>query len=210
MNKGVSMEKIFFRMGMAAAPWWAVTILIFGALEPDYSNSYKAVSELGALGAANALAMNILCPLMTGAFIVLGGFGFRSFLVSNNKSTSSAWWIIIFGVMFSGTAVPADMDLYFASTLTIIHAFFVLLGVLPFFVAAWMVPRILAKLNLKSKFITYFPWMIVPAFLMHGILDQGGLVQRATIFITLFWVSYTFWFVSNESSHDKPLKGDAL
>jgi hypothetical membrane protein len=190
------MEKNMLRMGMAATPWWIVTLLLIGSLQPNYSHLYKAVSELGALDAQNPFTMNILCLFFTGALGVFGGVALRSFFLSNDVSTWSAWWIIVYGAMLSGTAVPADLNLHFKNPLTIIHAFFALFGVVPFLVAAWKVPRGLAKLNLKSKVITYFPWLIIPTFFMHGVVEQGGLVQRLSILITLVWVGYVFWFVS--------------
>jgi hypothetical protein len=100
----------------------------------------------------------------------------------------------------SGAAVPADMDLYFKSPWTVVHAFFVFLGVIPFGIAAWETHRILSKLNLKSTFISYFPLLIIPVFFLHGVLAQGGLVQRLTILIVLVWVSYLSWYFSRQVS----------
>ncbi len=196
------MEKNMFRLGMIAAPWWVLTLLLMGSLQPGYSHIYKAVSELGALDAQNPIVMNVFCLFFTGSFVVLGGIALRSFLLSNGLSSWSAWWVIVFGAMLSGTAVPADMELYFESPLTVVHAFFALLGVVLFLVAAWKVPRALVSLNIKSKFMTYFPWLIVPTFFMHGVVEQGGLVQRLSILITLIWIGYVFWFVSKSKDEE--------
>ena len=189
-----------------AAPWWLVSIAIFGILEPNYSHLYKAVSELGAFGASNWIAMNIACLFATGALVVIAGFSFRNILKEANLPLSASTWIVMTGVMFAGTAIPADMDLYFKSPWTIAHAFFVLLGVIPFFVAAWKTPDALKMLGVKSKFVSYFPLSIIPTFLMHGFVDQGGLVQRATILILLLWVSYLSWILLPYiNSHNKPM-----
>jgi len=174
--------------------------LIFGALEPNYSHLYNAVSELGAFGAQNALGMNVLCLFLTGALVTCTGIAFRIFLAERDVATSSGWWVIILGVMLSGAAVPADMDLYFKSPWTVVHAFFVFLAVIPFGIAAWETHRVLSKLSLKSAFISYFPLLIIPVVFLHGVLDQGGLVQRLTILIVLLWVSYLSWYVSKQES----------
>jgi hypothetical protein len=44
-----------------------------------------------------------------------------------------------------------------------------------------------------SRFLIWFPWLILPTFLLHGLLTQGGLVQRLTIMIVLIWVSTLSW-----------------
>ncbi|GHA18197.1 hypothetical protein GCM10008090_29710 [Arenicella chitinivorans] len=182
------MDKLFFRLGMLSGPWWVVTLAIFGALYPNYSHLYKAVSELGAFGAPHALAMNVLCLFLTGLFVILSGVGFRNFLLKQQYSTSAAWWVVILGVMLAGASVPADMDLRFASPWTVLHGIFVLLGVVPFFVASWKTHRALRDLNIQSRVVSHFPVLIIPVFLLHGLLDQGGLVQRLTILIVLTWV----------------------
>ncbi len=187
------MRKSLLRLGILATPWWAVTLLLFGALEPGYSHLYHAASELGAFGASNPLAMNVACFFLTGAFVALSGLGFMGYLRSRGESRAAGWWLAILGVMLAGAAVPADMELYFQSPWTVIHAFFVLFGVVPFLIAAWQTHSVLGRLGHPSRFLSYFPWLILPVFLLHGFLSQGGLVQRLTILIVLIWVSALSW-----------------
>lgn len=194
------MEKTLLKIGMISTPWWLISIGIFGALQPGYSHLYKAVSELGALDAANPWGMNIFCLFLTGFFVTLSGFAFKKYLVSRNLSSTSAWWLIVFGIMLAGTAVPADMERYFENPLTVIHAFFALFGVVPFLVAAWLTPRVLRRQGTHSAFLTWFPWLIVPTFFMHGVVEQSGLIQRITILITLVWVSYLSYFLIKSKS----------
>ena len=200
------MSKYIDYAGVLAAPWWLVSIGVFGYLEPNYSHLYKAVSELGAFGASNWVAMNVVCLFATGVLVVIAGLSFRNILKEANLSRSASTWIVLTGIMFAGTAIPADMNLYFESPWTIAHAFFVLLGVIPFFVAAWQTPNALRMLDIESKFISYFPLAIIPTFMMHGFVDQGGLVQRVTILILLLWISYLSWvLLTYIKSHNKPM-----
>lgn len=205
--EGIKMENLFLRAGILATPWWAVTLLLFGTLEPNYSHLYKAVSELGAFGASNSLAMNFFCFFLTGVLVILTGFGFKSVLEKNTLSASSAWWLIALGVMLAGAAVPADFKLYFESPWTLVHSFFVMLGVIPFIVVSWKAHYTLKKLNISSAFISYWPLLIVPTFFLHGVLNQGGLVQRLTILIVLIWVSYLSWILLK---HNNAIKGHSL
>jgi hypothetical membrane protein len=197
------MRKYLFMLGILVAPWWAFTLLLFGELQPGYSHLYNAASELGAFGASNPLAMNILSFFLTGVLVALAGIGFVGYLQSRQESRSAGWWVFLLGVMLAGAAVPADMELYFQSPWTVAHAFFVLLGVVPFLIAAWLTHSVLKRLGEHSKFLSYFPWLIVPAFTLHGFLDQGGLVQRLTILIVLTWVSALSWhLLKGVSSHN--------
>jgi len=203
------MSKYLLYAGILAAPWWFVSLGIFAFLEPNYSHLYKAVSELGAFGASNWLAMNIFCFFTTGVLVVISGLTFRKILKAAHISQNASFWLILTGIMFAGTAIPADMELYMKSPWTVAHAFFALLGIIPFLVAAWKTPKALKMLGVESKFISYFPLAFIPAFAMHGFVQQGGLVQRATILILLVWVSYLSWvLIPYINSHNEKLKRD--
>jgi hypothetical protein len=113
--------------------------------------------------------------------------------------------IIVITVTVQNHIHPADMELYFQSHWTLAHAFFVLFSIIPFIGAAWKTPKALKQLNINSKVISYLSLLIIPAFLMHGALNQGGLVQRATIVIVLFWVSYLSWcLLPAATTHNPP------
>jgi len=205
-----TMRKYLFMLGILATPWWVFTVLLFGELQPGYNHFYHAASELGAFGASNPLAMNIFCFFLTGVFVALAGLGFVNYLQSRQESRTAGWWVFILGVMLAGAAVPADIELYFHSPWTVVHAFFVLLGVIPFFIAAWKTHSVLRRLGEQSKFLCYFPWAIVPAFALHGLLSQGGLVQRLTILIVLVWVSVLSWrLLKRIRPHNQALNSQA-
>lgn len=198
------MRKLAVWLGLLVTPWWLFTVLLFGELQPGYSHLYQAASELGAFGASHPLAMNLLCFFLTGACVALTGWAFADYLRSRQESRAAGWWLVALGVMLAGAAVPADMELYFQSPWTRVHAFFVLLGVVPFLVASWLTDRVLKRLGAASGFLTWFPWLIVPAFLLHGFLSQGGLVQRLTILIVLLWVSALSWHLIKRRSPADP------
>ncbi len=204
------MNKNLIFLGVLSTPWWVITLSIFGYLEPNYSHAYKAVSELGAFGASNWLAMNIICLFMTGLLVIFSGLGFRQISTANNVAKGASFWVIATGVMLAGAAIPADMDLYFKSPWTIAHAFFVMLGVIPFFIAAWKTPKVLKIIGIQSVFIRFLPLAIMPTFMLHAFVNQGGLVQRATILIVLVWVSYLSWLLFKwQKSHNKLSQQDA-
>jgi len=205
-----AMRQNAFRFGILVTPWWLFTVLLFGELQPGYSHLHSAASELGAFGASNPLAMNLLCFFLTGAFVVLAGAGFVDYLQSRQESRAAGWWIVVLGVMLAGAAVPADMELYLQSPWTVVHAFFVLFGVIPFLIASWLTHSVLKRLGQQSRFLSYFPWLIVPVFMLHGFLSQGGLVQRLTILVVLVWVGVLSWHLSKRvSAHNQAINSQA-
>ncbi|WMW81810.1 DUF998 domain-containing protein [Undibacterium cyanobacteriorum] len=195
------MRKNLLKFGTLSLPWWIVSLAIFAALEPGYSHLYNAVSRLGAFGASNALAMNIVCFLGTGLLVCCAGLGFRSELQSRGYSDSAANWTIVLGLMLAGAAVPADFQQNFQSPWTVIHAFFVMLAVIPFLIAASKTTVVLQQMNMHSKFLKLWPWLIVPVFCLHALLQQRGLVQRLSIVVVLTWVSYLSWHLAYQTSY---------
>lgn len=87
------MRKNVFVLGILVTPWWLFTVLLFGELQPGYSHLYHAASELGAFGASNPLAMNVLCFFLTGALVALAGLGFIAHLQSRGESGAAGWWV---------------------------------------------------------------------------------------------------------------------
>ncbi|PCI78631.1 MAG: hypothetical protein COB20_06405 [SAR86 cluster bacterium] len=200
------MSKYLDYAGIFAAPWFLVTLGVFAYLEPNYSHLYKAVSELGAFGASNWILMNVFCFFTTGLLVIMAGLAFRKKSKAANASLQASFWVVLMGVMFAGTAIPADMELYFNSPWTVAHAFFSTFGIIPFLVAAWKTPKALKEIGIESNFVSYFPLVFIPTFLMHGLVQQGGLVQRATILVLLIWVSYLNWvLLSRLNSHENKI-----
>lgn len=188
------------KLGILSLPWWMISLAIFAALEPGYSHLYNAVSRLGAFGARNALGMNIICFLGTGVLVICTGFGFRHQLQTRGHADSAGNWTIVLGVMLAGATVPADFQQNFQSPWTLIHAFFVMLAVIPFLIAASKTTTILQQINMPSKFLKLWPWLIIPVFCLHALLQQRGLVQRLSIVVVLTWVSYLSWHLAYRTS----------
>jgi len=182
--------------GVLCAPWFLLSLIVFGALEPGYSHRYKAVSELGAFGVRYGLWMNLFGFLMTGVLVILAALAYHRVLKQASLGVSAAAWLLVLGVSLAGTAVPADMQAMMQSPWTVIHLAFSFFGLLPFAVAAILTGRRVRQLGVRpvaSRVIQWLPVCLVPAFMLYGFTDQRGLVQRLTILLVLGWVGALCW-----------------
>jgi hypothetical membrane protein len=91
---------------MLAPPLFAVAIVLFAGLRTDYSHLTDAVSELGARGASNALAWNLIGFIAVGLLIAAFSWG----LFEVTGSWAALVFVGLSGLGFAGTGVfPADM-----------------------------------------------------------------------------------------------------
>lgn len=92
--------------GILAPVLFTGAILLFAALRSDYSHLNDAVSELGARGAPNALAWNLVGFVAVGLLIAVLAWG----LFRDTGSWSALALAGLSGVSFAATGVfPADM-----------------------------------------------------------------------------------------------------
>jgi len=92
--------------GLAAAGLFAGALGVFAALDPTYSHLTNAVSELGAVGAPNQLAWNLIGFIAVGLLLAAFGRG----LGREIATPSAGGLLILFGLAFAATAIPADMS----------------------------------------------------------------------------------------------------
>lgn len=92
--------------GLAAAGLFAGALGVFAALDPTYSHLTNAVSELGAVGAPNQLAWNLIGFIAVGLLLAAFGRG----LGREITTPSAGGLLILFGLAFAATAIPADMS----------------------------------------------------------------------------------------------------
>lgn len=93
-------------LGVATSLGFLLLLVGFAALRPDYSHYTNAVSELGVVGAPNQIAWNLLG--FVGIGLALTVFGWR--LGEAVHSRVAGVLLVLFGLSFAATAIPADMN----------------------------------------------------------------------------------------------------
>jgi hypothetical membrane protein len=172
---------------MLAPALFAGAILIFAVARSDYSHFTNAVSELGARGAPNALAWNLIGFIAVGLLITVFSWGLF-------KGTSS-WTALVFvglsGLGFAGTGFfPADMaDL--ATPSSQLHILMSLISFAAFVLGAFVLCWRLLNLPgwrgvaVGSGIFGLLALMTMP---LREMAVPPGLSQRVSFLIYLAWI----------------------
>ncbi|TAJ60681.1 DUF998 domain-containing protein [Brevundimonas sp.] len=173
--------------GLAAAGLFAGALGVFAALDPTYSHLTNAVSELGAVGAPNQLAWNLIGFIAVGLLLAAFGRG----LGREIATPSASGLLILFGLAFAATAIPADMsDLGSpGSTAHIVASQAVLL----FWALALIRLLFVRRAGPALRWIAAVALALaVGAIIVRGLEAlQPGLSQRLSFAVVFGWVAAT-------------------
>lgn len=173
--------------GLAAAGLFAGALGVLAALDPTYSHLTNAVSELGAVGAPNQLAWNLIGFVAVGLLLAAFGRG----LGREIATPSASGLLILFGLAFAFTAIPADMsDLGSpGSTAHIVASQAVLL----FWALALVRLLFVRRAGPALRWIAAVALALaVGAIIVRGLEAlQPGLSQRLSFAVVFGWVAAT-------------------
>lgn len=180
----VSQDRMTAVLGLAASTIFFLALVAFGALDPAYSHTTKAVSELGSVGAANQLIWNLVGFLAVGILLALFGWSFGESV----DDRPAKWLLTLFGLSFAATAIPADMNNLRStgSTAHIVASMAVFLfWVLALLRLLWIKPR-LPSLKLVTGIALA---LAVGSIVLRGSeLLPPGLSQRISFAVVFGWV----------------------
>lgn len=135
-------DKLALRAGVIATLTFWGALYMFAALYPGYTHFHKAISELGAFGAPNALAWNLVGFIIPGILLAVCGSGIA--MRVDGRQTSLYWLLILSGLGFSGAGVfPAVMQ-----------------DGSPSMESAWTMGHVV------MSFVSGFPWVFASAILV--------------------------------------------
>ncbi|HEV2815995.1 MAG TPA: DUF998 domain-containing protein [Allosphingosinicella sp.] len=166
--------------GPAAAALFAASLLGFAAIRTDgYSHATKAVSELGAVGAPNALAFNLLGFVLPGLLVAALAGGLRAAL----KSSAGPLLLGLSGLFFLGAGVfPVDMTAT-GSALSVTHLAMAQLSGLAFAIAVFPLGSAMRRHPHFAALGRVTPWFLL--FLLTNVAWQ--VVWQATGSILPGW-----------------------
>ena len=173
---------------MLAPPLFAFSIVAFAALRSDYSHLNDAVSELGARGAPNALAWNLMGFLTVGLLITAFSWGlYPGHGLSGGANIGRA----LGARALPGTGMfPADMD-DLASPSSRAHILMSLISFAAFlpgaFILCWRFLKLpgWARVGIGSGVLGLLAILTMP---LREMDVPPGLAQRASFAVYLAWI----------------------
>ena len=183
--------------------WFTAIYFLVSSLRNDYRHFNMAISELGSVGAPNALLWNLLGYILSGGVIFYLGWVSRSILPKSKSGLIVAWAIAISGIMMLLSGVfPGDFENR-TSTTMILHTIASILSYLFFLVGGFGLLKISAKSEI-FKGLHYFLLAMLLLSIVTGLIrygDMPGLGQRITFACYFVWIAIFGWavFKSDES-----------
>ena len=171
--------------------WFVVSYFLVASLRDDYRHFNMAISELGSIGAPNALLWNILGYIIPGAMITYLGWFSRKALPVSRLAQVVAGSIAASGFTMALSGVfPGDFEDR-TSTSMILHSLASILSYVFYLTGGFALLSISAK-SAALRFVHY-PLLgllllsIIAGFVRYG--DLPGLGQRITFACYFAWVA---------------------
>ena len=213
-------DKLISKAGVVAALIFWSALFAFASLYPGYTHFHKAISELGAFGAPNALAWNLIGFIFPG--ILLAVCGSKIAIRVDGRRTSLYWLLVLSGLGFSGAgvfpAVMQDGSPLMESTWTMAHVMMSFVSGLPWIVASVVLVFHVKRSENWQPFTTICIVLSVAAMasLLANIASRSvpylaenpGLVQRIAFAVYFAWFVIVEFLFSSRSATDKTLKMD--
>jgi len=199
------MRRRIYTLGIVAPVFFALAVIILGAIKPEYSHIYHTMSELGETGAVTAQPAAIVF-ILTGFMITVFGYGVQMGLKRDDKRVWTGMLIMLYGLLdFIGSGVfPVEAGGTADTLVSTIHVYATLFGELAALgMPVWFYKDTVGLVEWEkhrgfSKTVFYLS-MPLMGFLVYcitghtpGVMDTPiGLAQRLLVGLFLFWILVT-------------------
>ena len=192
-----SLTRLLAICGIVGPAQFIVVVLVFGLLRPGYDPIRQYMSELGAVGAPNAIAF-IMPEFLLGLMMIAFAFGLHRGISEGQGSKLAPILIVISGVGWIGGSIfRCDVGCVNESVTGTLHGLIGMFGPLPLLIAPL---AILPRLKKDSRWQSYRPFSLImgalavsffcvmfSAELSPALEPYRGLLQRLTFFTPLLW-----------------------
>jgi hypothetical membrane protein len=187
-------QKIFAICGIISPFIFAILIIIAGLLRPEYSHLVNFVSELGAVGASNAIIQRINF-LLVGTLIVLFTIGLHKGITKGKGSIIGPLLIAIFGFSAVVSGIFSTDPIQPGSFSDIMHSAASAIGSIAAIIAFFIISERLEKDLLWKKY-RYFSILIAIVAILVSVVGGGllgalgvpGLSQRLYMTMLFLWI----------------------
>ena len=192
-------------LGIIAPVFFALSVIILGAIKPGYSHIYHTMSELGESGAVTAQPAAVVF-IVTGLMITVFGYAVQRGLKREDRRVWTGVLIMLYGLLdFVGSGVfPVEAGGTADTIVSTIHVYATLFGELAALgMPVWFYKDTVGLVEWEkhrnfSKTVFYVS-MPLMGFLVYcitghtpGVMDVPiGLAQRLLVGLFLFWILVT-------------------
>ena len=192
-----SLTRLLAICGIVGPVQFIVVILVFGLLQPGYDPIRQYMSELGAVGAPNAIVF-IMAEFLLGLMMIAFAFGLHRGISEGKGSKLAPILLVVSGIGWIGGSIfRCDVGCVNESVTGTMHGLIGMFAVFPLLIAPL---AILPRLNKDNRWQSYRPFSLimgalaVPFFcvmftaeLSPALEPYRGLLQRLTFFTPLLW-----------------------
>jgi hypothetical membrane protein len=185
-------DKKYALIGWFSGLLFWVTYFVLSTIRPDYYHKYKAVSELGSVGAGNAIIWNVIGFICVGALISLFSVGLHKSISVSGKGKLAFYLLFGSGLFWAFAGIfPGDFANRTSLTM-ILHAVGSLGSGLLFVLSVFTyMPAMRISPYWRSSVIPSVS--IVVMFILSGFLRSGAAPafgQKVGFLIFFIWVSF--------------------
>lgn len=184
--------------GIIGPIWFTILVVILGSIRPGYSHLTQAISELGEVGAPNAMIQNINF-LVLGLLTLAFAFGLDRGVGGGEGSKSGPALLGVFAVvaLMGNAFLPCDPGCDFVTVTGTLHNVTGLTGFLAFIAATLIISRRLMNDPSWQGYTSYSlaSGGLAAAFLVIWILSPGalpslsGMFQTLMVGVVLLWIA---------------------
>jgi len=176
---------------------YTIVVIVLGFLWPGYNHVTQAISELGGVGAPDAIIMNIAGFALTGTLIAAFALGLHRGISGGNGSKIGPSLLAIYGIgMFAVAFFPWDKT-NLASLTSIMHSLFGWTHWIAVTLALLIIPN---RLRNDSQWKSYRLYtlstglvtaILIVVYAFIGIEGYNGALQRVIVGAQLLWIEIT-------------------
>ena len=185
-------NKNYAQIGWLSCVVFWCSYFLMSSIRPDYYHGSKAVSELGSVGAPNAVFWNLIGFVFVGLLIALFSVGFQKSISVSGKGRLASYLLIGSGLLWASTGIfPGDFEDRDSLTM-VLHTVGSLGSGLCFITAVFFyIPAMRASAYWRSSVIPSVS--IAMLFILSGFLRSGtapALGQKIGFLILFIWISF--------------------
>lgn len=190
-----STQRLLAICGIIGPIFYTIVVITLGLLQPSYNHFTQSMSELGAVGAPNAITMNIAGFILLGLLMIAFAFGLHHGISDGKGSKIGPALVAVSGAALVMTGIfPCDPGCVDVSMVGITHSIFAMIAALAMILAPLSIFQRLKKDSRWQGYLVYSLVTVVVALALSAVYGFNvfepwkGALQRVSMGVPLLWV----------------------